>query len=114
MFPFTIIRHFLSDNVIACDNRNTFVIERILKKSISIEIGNSDYLQVPLVKVSSDEIVRIIIDYDEYREDGFVNEDPKLTEKTEKSFRELISRKRDEPGDYIMYNIYVLLRVLHL
>ena len=35
--------------------------------------------------VSSDEIVLGVIDYDEYRVDEFVNEDPKLTEREEVS-----------------------------
>ncbi len=81
MFSFTIIRHFLSNDIIARNNHDTFSIEYLLKKSIFIQIGNLDYLQVHPVKVSSDEIVRVIIDYDECHADEFVNEDPKLTEK---------------------------------
>jgi hypothetical protein len=113
MFSFTIISHFLSEDVITSDNGDTPGIEYLLEKSSSIEVRKFDHLQVRLVKVSSDEIVRVVIDYDECHVDEFVNEDPKLT-KGEKLLRESMNGTEDELRDYIMYNISVLRRVLRL
>ena len=91
MLSFLIESDFLSNNIIVCHGCYTFSIERILRiqndgRSL---VKSQSHIQSLLVLVifsfhfhSFDSIVRLIIDYDVFHVNAFVDEDQMPTRKT--------------------------------